>query len=427
MVNSLTSSDIIFLIIIALVAMAIGALLAILSSQKEYQLVVQENIQLKSLLEAEQKIQHEREAVLTTSKAQLNETFSALSSQALRKNNEAFLNLANENLKQFHIHAESAVEKKEKAIENMIKPIQEALHKTETQVREMEKERKEAYGSLHKHLSTLAETQQKLHGETRNLVQALRRPEVRGQWGEITLKRLAELSGMVEHCDFVEQQSVDTADGKLRPDMIVTLPAGRNIIVDVKTPLDAYIDAVEAQDDNSKQHALKRHARHVRERMKELANKSYWEQFENSPDFVVLFIPGEQFLTSALDIDRNLLEDALKNKVILSTPTSFVALLRTIAYGWRQETLTKNAEQIRQIGEEMYNRITTFSEHLSKVGKSLDAAVSNYNKAAGTFDARILPSTRKFTELGIQAKKETTLIEQVEKTTKQLLPETESS
>ncbi len=423
MVNALSSSEIIFLIIVALVAMAIGGLLALLLSQKEYQNVAQENIQLKVLLEAEQKIQQERAAILTASKQQLNETFSALSSQALRKNNETFLNLANENLKQFHIHAEGAVEKKEQAIEKMLKPIQEALSKTETQVKEMEKERKEAYGSLHKHLETMTETQQKLHGETRNLVQALRRPEVRGQWGEISLKRLAELSGMVEHCDFFEQPSVNTAEGKLRPDMIVKLPSGRNIIIDVKTPLDAYIDAVEAPDDASKALALKRHARQVRGRMKELANKSYWEQFENTPDFVVLFIPGEQFLSTALDIDRSLLEDALQNKVILSTPTSFVALLRAVAYGWRQETLTKNAEKIRQIGEEMYDRISHFSEHLSKVGKSLDSAISYYNKAAGTFDARILPSTRKFTELGILAKKETTPIEQVEKSSKQLQSE----
>ncbi len=269
----------------------------------------------------------------------------------------------------------------------------------------MEKERKEAYGSLSKHLETLAQTQQLLHGETSKLVTALRRPEVRGQWGELTLKRLAELAGMVEHCDFYQQQSVDTEEGRQRPDMVVRMPDGREIVVDVKTPLDAYLNAVEATDDAARTRYLEHHARKLRERVRELAGKAYWNQFERAPDFVVLFIPGDQFLAAALDIDRSLLEDALKQQVILATPTSFVALLRAVAYGWRQEQLAANADRIRELGEDLYQRLATFTEHLARVGTSLEASVGAYNKAVGSLDSKVLPGARKFVEMGVTPKK----------------------
>jgi DNA recombination protein RmuC len=278
----------------------------------------------------------------------------------------------------------------------------------------MEHERKEAYGALSKHLETMTQTQQALQGETANLVKALSRPEVRGQWGEMTLKRLAELAGMVEHCDFYEQEHTNTAEGALRPDMIVRMPGGREIVVDVKTPLDAYLSAVEATSDGEKDMHLLRHTKNVRKRVQELASKGYWNQFAKSPDFVVLFIPGDQFLSVALDKDRALLEDAMQQKVILATPTSFVALLRAVAYGWRQEALAENAEHIRQVGEELYGRLATFAEHLQKSGKSLNSSVQHFNKALSSFDSRVLPGARKFSEMGIATKKKVESIDQIE-------------
>ncbi len=345
----------------------------------------------------------------------LDKNFAALSQQALKANSDSFLQLANESLKQFQTLANADLTQKEKAIEGLVKPLAEALAKTEQQIRQMEKERQEAYGSLTRHLEVMAQTQQQLHGETRNLVAALRRPEVRGQWGELTLKRLAELAGMVEHCDFYQQETTDTGDARLRPDMVVRMPGGREIVVDVKTPLDAYLSAVEATDDESRRRHLEHHARKVRERVRELSTKAYWNQFPRAPDFVVLFIPGEQFLSAALDYDRTLIEDALAQKVILTTPTSFVALLRAVAYGWRQEALTENAQHIRDLGEELYNRLTVFGEHLAKLGKSLGTAVTDYNKAVGSYEAKLLPGARKFGDMGVGGGQALEAPEQVEK------------
>jgi DNA recombination protein RmuC len=373
--------------VVILLAAALGWIIAHLRTQKRV-------TELATTLELERKAAQEK-------LAGLEQTFVALSNRALKENNTAFLQLAQESLKQFHVQAKGDLELKEKAVENLIKPVREALEKTEQQIRLMENERKQAYGSLTKHLETMTQTQQLLQGETRNLVQALRRPEVRGQWGELTLKRMAELAGMVEYCDFYEQEQTNTEDGRLRPDMIVRMPGGREIVVDVKTPLDAYLSAVEASDDETRRKHLEHHARKVRERVRELSSKAYWTQFKNAPDFVILFIPGEQFLTAALDMDRELIEDALKQKVILTTPTSFVALLRAIAYGWRQESLTANAEHIRDVGEELYGRLATFSEHLMKLGRSLNGTVADYNKTVGSFEAKLLPGARKFSEMGV--------------------------
>ncbi len=390
----------------ALVAGLLGWLLA----RMHYQKLI---IQLSTTLDIER-----RQADANLRK--LEQTFATLSHDALSKNTTSFLQLAQESLKQFHVQARGDLEQKEKAVENLVKPIREALQKTELQMGQIEKERKEAYGALTKHLETMAQTQLQLHGETRNLVQALRRPEVRGQWGELTLKRLTELAGMVEHCDFTQQESIGTEAGVQRPDMVVRMPDGREIVVDVKTPLDAYLSAIEATDDASRAKFLEQHARKVRERVAELSRKAYWSQFKNSPDFVVLFIPGDQFLSAALDLDRNLLEDALRQKVILATPTSFVALLRAVAYGWRQEQLAANAEHIRDTGVELYSRLATFSEHLARVGTGLESAVGHYNKAVGSFESKVLPGARKFSEMGVSAKKELETLERVEKSTRDI-------
>ena len=414
------SMDVLILLIAAAVAAILGALLMHLRSQGNIARLREENTALKTRLEMEKHAADEKLALLEQAREQLAQTFGALSSEALKSNNEEFLKLAREKLQQFNIQARSDLTEKEKAIENLVKPIRELLDKTQQQIRLMEHERKESYGSITKHLETMAQTQQLLHGETRNLVKALRRPEVRGQWGELTLKRLVELAGMVEYCDFYEQEHTLTEDGAVRPDMIVRMPGGREIVIDVKTPLDAYLNAIEAPDDAARQLALEHHSRKMRERVQELASKAYWKQFKHSPDFVVLFIPGEHFLSAALDQNPGLLEEALGKKVILATPTSLVALLRAIAFGWNQQAVTENAEKIRDLGEDLYKRIATFTGHLAKLGSHLSSSVDHYNKAVGSFERQVLPGARKFTEMGIKAGKPVEPLEPLDKSVRQI-------
>ncbi len=408
-------AEFLFILLPALASAAVfGALVAFLLFSGKLSRLRNECAKLEISLELERKAMDVQHQSMQQLNSQLKDSFNALAANALQSNNAQFLRLARENLEQFHIKAEGELEKREKAVENLVKPIREALDKTEGQVRKMENERQQAHGALTKHLETMAESHRLLQHETRNLVQALRRPEVRGQWGELTLKRLAELAGMVEHCDFIEQESLQTGEGAQRPDMVIRMPDRREIVVDAKTPLDAYLSAVESTDDEQRKHHLIRHARNVRSRIRELSAKAYWQQMKYSPEFVVLFIPGDQFLSAALEIDHTLIEDALAQNVILATPTSLVALLRAIAYGWRQEVLAENADTIREIGQEMFIRLTTFAEHLAKLGRSLDSSVSAYNKAVASYDSRVLPGARKFTELGISTKKEPPKVEQVE-------------
>lgn len=413
-------NDSLILILTSLVSLLVGGVLVYWRMHARQMALLSEKEQLTATLAAERRAAEERAGAYETAREQLGQAFSAMASEALRHNSNEFLKLAQENLQRYQTHAQQELGQREKAVENLIKPIREALEKSETQVRRMENERKEAFGALHRHIETMAESHRLLQTETRNLVQALRRPEVRGQWGEMTLKRLAELAGMVEHCDFIEQVQTDSESGRLRPDMVVRMPDSREIIVDAKTPLDAYLSAVEATDDAVRDRHLDSHARNVRQRVRELSAKAYWQQFSKSPDFVVLFIPGDQFLSAALDRDHQLLEDALANKVVLATPTSLVALLRAVGYGWRQAVLAENAEQIRQVGEEVYGRLATFTDHLGRIGKSLESSVNAYNKAVGSFDSRVLPGLRKFTEMGISAKKEVGPLDQIERAPRQV-------
>lgn len=414
----LTTEMLIIIGTTALLGMLIGGVIVYFRFQTKIGSLREKSAALHATLEMERQSANERISDLEKAREKLAETFGSLSNSALKANSEEFLKLAQENLKQYQLQAQNELSQKEKSFENLVKPIKDTLEKTEQQIRQMEHERKQAHGALTQHLHSMLEAHQALQGETRNLVNALRRPEVRGQWGELTLKRLAELAGMVEHCDFYEQEHTTTEKGALRPDMIVRMPGKREIVVDVKTPLDAYISAVETTDTTQRAQFLQRHTRNVRERVKELSNKTYWAQFKESPDFVVLFIPGEQFLSAALDNDPDLLEFAMQQKVILATPTSLVALLRAIAYGWRQESLTANAEQIRQIGSELYHRLATFADHMGKIGKSLSSSILHFNKAVGSLDTRILPSAKKFTEMGISSEKPIEPLTQIETNTR---------
>lgn len=416
----MTTEIIIGVIAFSLLAFLAGWLIASSRLQKILSDLRDQKSRLEVSLDMEKQQASEHRQTHEATIQEMTKTFSALSGEALKSNSESFLKLAQDKLQQFQSHAQKDLEHREKSVENLVKPIKEALDKTEQQMRQMENDRKEAYGSLTKHIENMSQTQQLLQSETRNLVQALRRPEVRGQWGEITLKRLVELAGMVEHCDFYEQEHTQTDDGAIRPDMIVRLPAGREIVVDVKTPLDAYISAIEAKDDEQREKELVRHVRNVRNRVRELASKSYWSQFKNSPDFVVLFIPGDQFLSAALERDHSLLEEALKQKVILATPTSLVALLRAIAYGWRQEALTENADKIRSLGEDLYKRLATFGEHLNKLGKNLGSSVDSFNKTVGSLERQVIPGARKLHDLGIQSSKQLDTPEPIEKSVRSL-------
>lgn len=378
----------------------------------------------KANLELELKLQHntqeQLDEVLAHTQTQLANTFNQLSNEALSRNNNSFLKLAEENLKRFQSEAKADLSGREKAIEQLIKPINEALQQTSKQIHEIEKERKESYGSLKTTIDQMTKSQQQLQLETQNLVQALRRPEVRGQWGEMTLRRLAELSGMVAHCDFFEQTHTTTENGSIRPDMIVKLPEQRDIIVDAKTPLDAYLSAIQAKDDKDRQHELKRHAQIIRSRVRELSRKNYWAEYSNSPEFVVLFIPGEQFLAAALEVDPALLEDSMSQNIILATPTNFIALLRAVSYGWKQLALADNAEKIRELGETLYKRLSTFGGHLSKLGSSLGSTVNHFNSAVGSLERQVIPGARKFTEMGISSKNEITDLPPVEQQPRQV-------
>ena len=374
----------------------------------------QENSRLQGEIEVRMSVIQEKEAL----KQQLAEQFSHLSGEALERNNRQFLQLAEQNLKQYQEGAKAELSRREQAIEGMVRPIREALTRTEQQIQQIEKERKEAFGSLSAQLRSMAETQSHLQAETSNLVQALRRPEVRGQWGELTLRRVVELAGMVEHCDFYEQESATSEGATSRPDMIVRMPDAREIVVDAKTPLDAYIGATQAADAAERHRELERFARHVREKVRALAGKAYWSQFSRSPEFVVLFIPGEQFLGAALDQYPELQEEALRQKVILATPNNLVALLKTIAFGWRQQAVAENAEKMRQEGTRLYERVVNFTEHLAKVGKNLRLSVDSFNRAVGSLEHQLLPSARRFPEMGIQPKKDLEDLEQIDVTTR---------
>jgi DNA recombination protein RmuC len=397
--------DAFLLAVVGLAALCAGAVLGFLIAQlRAARRIEAVRIELEAArvrLESSAKQESDRLSLLEQSEARLRAAFDTLAGETLRSNSELFLQLAREAMGRDQQVAQSALKERETAIAQLVEPIRAALQKTEAQVEALERERRDAFSSLRTQIETLANGQTLLQRETRNLVTALRRPEVRGRWGELTLRRLVELAGMSEHCDFTEQLSVTSEDGALRPDMVVHMPESRNLVVDVKTPLDAYLEALEAVTDEARQIALKRHGQQVETRVRQLSSKSYWTQFEHSPEFVVLFLPGDQFLSAALAERPDLLETALKQNVILATPSTLVALLKTVAYGWRQAAVAENAAIIRELGQELHKRLGTFVSHLGKIGQRLNAAVEAYNAAVGSLERQVMPQARRFPELGV--------------------------
>ncbi len=397
---------------------ALGGLAALLFRAKREQALTVELELMRLRVKTEESAAGERDQALVRAREQLQSVFAELAGDSLKNNGELFLQLARERLTRQQLDASAALKERETAIESMVQPIREALLKTEAQIQNIERERIDAFATIKSQMEMLASGQNLLSRETRNLVTALRRPDVRGQWGEITLKRLVELAGMSSHVDFTEQQHQVTESGVIRPDMIVHMPERRDIVVDVKTPLDAYLAAVEAQSDEERAVQLRRHAQLVSARVRELSSKRYWSQFEKSPDFVVLFLPGDQFLSAALQENPGLIDESLRQSVMLATPTSLVALLKAVAYGWKQNVLADNAAEIRRLGEDVYKRLAVFGEHLGRLGKSLGNSVDSFNKAVGSLEQQVMPAARRFPELGLRVSRELEPIEHVDTLTR---------
>jgi len=355
-----------------------------------------------------------REKTLEKAEERLATTFKALSGDSLKSNNQAFIELAKESLESVLNKASGKLGEKEDSIKNIVTGLDDALKRYEQQVKQLESKRSADYGGLETQIKSLLTANQQLQRETGNLVTALRRPEVRGRWGEVTLKRVVELSGMSEHCDFTEQVSVDTDSGRVRPDMLVHLPAGREIVIDSKVSLDAYMDAIAVDNQDSNKEFIQKHSQQVRKHMKQLSSKTYWDQFDSAPEFVVMFIPGESFLSAALSVDYTLIEDGMESKVIIATPTTLIALLRAVAVGWRQEQIAKHAQEIANLGKEIYDRFYPFLQHINKTGESLSQATESFNRMIMSLERRVMVSVKKFKELGATSDKELPDINPVE-------------
>jgi len=389
--------------------------LALNSEVAEHKHSREESVQLRAALEGERRAAQERKDSFKQAAEELSEKFKALSRDALKDNNQSFLDLAHSTLQKFQESAKGALELKQKAIDELVRPLRESLEKVDGKIGEMEKARAGAYSELREQVKTLATSQAQLQAETGNLVNALRAPHVRGRWGEIQLRRVVELAGMLQYCDFVEQETVVTSDGRIRPDVIIRLPGNRTIVIDAKVPFDAFYESIATKDDVVRSAKLKDHARLVRTHIGNLSKKSYWEAVQPTPEFVLLFLPGETFYSAALEIDPKLIEDGVDQGVIIATPTTLIALLKAVSYGWRQEQMATNAHEVSKLGKDLYDRLRTFTGYFADIGRGLDRALDSYNKGVGSLEARVLVTARKFKERGAIAGEEIDVLEPIDK------------